>query len=250
MYPSMGLYINHPGVFMNTGKLVEPNQVEFKRDHLSELFEQHLAYTQNLQEKVSHMSNSQQHWNQQQLRQWGSFDLRLGELKQQVINSIERLEAQNQKIEQTMYHEQQANDNLFNQVNKISNSQKEIVTKFDVVEEEQKGIIDILNELTVVNDAMMKRLEQVTSMSEQMNGKMEEQYQLNEQIINQISSLKDSQNEVLNRVDSHEGLMEKIMRQIDHLREIVYERSSFLEEKVEKIYQNSSAYFQKLKNGI
>ncbi|MFP3919671.1 hypothetical protein U5N28_17860 [Lysinibacillus telephonicus] len=246
----MGIYINHPGVYMNDNELVEPNQMEFKRDYLSDMLEQHRASIQTVHQKVSRIQNSQLQWNQQQLMKWGSFDLRFSELKNQVKNSIVKVEAQNLKFEQILNHEQQINDSLSNQVNSISNSQKEIVKNHALMEDKQREVIELLKELAVINEAMMKRIEQVAFMNEQMKEKLDEQYQLNDQMVSQVSYIEESQKDVLNRVDCNEGLMEKIIRQIDHLRTILFERSNFIEEKIEKVYQNSSDYIEKLKNGI
>lgn len=132
---------------MNDNELVEPNQMEFKRDYLSDMLEQHRASIQTVHQKVSRIQNSQLQWNQQQLMKWGSFDLRFSELKNQVKNSIEKVEAQNLKFEQILNHEQQINDSLSNQVNSISNSQKEIVKNHALMEDKQREVIELFKRI-------------------------------------------------------------------------------------------------------
>ncbi|QCR32646.1 hypothetical protein [Lysinibacillus sp. SGAir0095] len=256
----MAIYINkeHPGVFCNTETVPEPNQVEFRRDYLSELIEQQLVENRKLQHSFVHMQLSQNDWNQHQSIQYKKLDKRINELKElqehqeamehQVIDWLEKIEDQNNIMQQTINYDQRIHNDLLHQVNEINQSQKGIVSQIHHVEIEHKEIVKILEEFTSMNKVLISRVEQVMSANEKVEQHMEAQNTVNQQILDQITSVDETQKDVLSRVDDHEGLMEKILRQVDHLRSILFERTNFIEEKLEKVIQSSADYFQKIKN--
>ena len=244
-------------MYCNTQPIQEPNQVEFRRDYLSELMEQQIVESQRLQQSFMNMQLSQNDWNLNQAVQYRNLDRRIYELTElqeyqeamehQVIDWLEKIEDQNNIIQKTINYDRHFHNDLLQQVNTISQSQKEMVSHILSVEDEQKQVVKILADYTSMNEAFFSRLEQVLSANEKIEGYMEEQSTLNHQMVDQMTSIEVAQKDVLSRVDNHEGLMEKILRQVDHLRSILFERTNFIEEKVEKVLQNSAAYFHKIK---
>lgn len=253
----MAIYINkeHPGVFCNSERIPEPNQVEFRRDYLSELIEQQILDNRKLRHSFVHMQYSQNDWNQHQAMQNKQLNKRLNALKElqqqqeamehKVIDWLEKIEDQNSILQQTVNYDQRIQNDLAQQVNEMSQSQKIAVNQLNDIGAEHKEIVKLLADFTLMNEAFMSRLEQVVLANEKIETQVEGQSSFNEQLANYLASIEDSQKDVLSRVDNHEGLLEKVIRQIDHLRAIVFERSSYLEEKVEKALQSSAAYLQK-----
>ncbi|MFL0506234.1 hypothetical protein ACH0B5_10825 [Ureibacillus sp. 179-F W5.1 NHS] len=254
----MGLYINnkeHPRVFSQSNHLVEPNQVEFKRDYLSELIEQQVNATRNLQFSLNQIHYSQNDWNEHQTNQLRKLNGRLDELRefqhhqktldQQVDIRLENIENQHRTLNESILQEQHIHQDLFDQVNAINYSQKEIVSRIDVLNDEYKEIVTILKDYSAINEALITRLETVAMTKEKLEEQIQAHSEHNQQLVHQMTFIEEAQKDVLDRVDNNEGLIEKVMRQIDHLRSILFERTNDLEEKIEKVLQNSVTFFKK-----
>lgn len=254
----MGLYINnkeHPRVFSQSNHLVEPNQVKFKRDYLSELIEQQVNATRNLQFSLNQIQYSQNDWNEHQSNQLRNLNGRIDELRDfqqhqqsvehQVESRLENIENQNRTLNESILHEQHFHQDLFHQVNAINYSQKEIVNRIDVLDDEYKEIVTILKDYSAMNEALISRLETVAMTKEKLEEQIQANSEHNQQLVNQMTFIEEAQKDVLDRVDNNEGLIEKVMRQIDHLRSILFERTNDLEEKLEKVLQNSVTFFKK-----
>lgn len=239
----MALFMNqsqHPGVYMNTGKLIEPNQEEFRKDYLTELLEEQQASNKSIHQAINSLRNSHKQLNQGQLSKWKEVNNRLTELKElhshhekkevELREWLKKLQISNDSFRKTMKNEHQAINNLMNQIDSIHRSHGELSNQ--------------LNHLEAANDGVVNQLEQVGLTSEQLISKIDEQWTLSQQMAQQISTIENNQIKVLHQVDNQEGIMEKIIHQIDNVRFILFERTNFLDNKIEKVIE----YIQKIKN--
>ncbi|MDN4493550.1 hypothetical protein [Ureibacillus aquaedulcis] len=127
----MAIYINkeHPGVFCNNQPIPEPNQVEYRRDYLSEVINQQMIENRKLQQSFVHMQLSQNDWNQHQAIQYKKLNKRFNELRvlqeqqeameHRVIDWLEKIEDQNSILQQTINYDQRIQNELLQQVNQI-----------------------------------------------------------------------------------------------------------------------------------
>src|SRR5690606_14646716 len=104
----------------------------------------------------------------------------------------------NQQLEQT----------LSGEVNGISFSQREVVTRVDVIADEQHSIVDLLHEFEVLNNAMLKRIEELVMNNDVMQGKLDKQIEVNEQLLAKIAQIEQSQQTVVEHVENNGGLIE------------------------------------------
>lgn len=237
----MGLFMNdqqHPGLFKNSGRLVDNNQEEYRSDYFSEVIREQQTANQLIQRTIQALKNAQNRSNQRQIQDWKTVDKQLGELKElhsqheqiekQVMDWLQKLEARHTELHVTVTDEQLGIQNIIDQINTIRQSQ--------VALEQQ------LQQITGTNDDVVNQLQQMGKTNEQLVEKLNAQHTIQQTIVNQISNIEASQTELAHRVDSQEGLMDKGLRQLDHLRSILYERTHYLEDKIEKV----SDFFTKI----
>ena len=251
----MGLFMNdqqHPGLFKNSGRLVDNNQAEYRSDYFSEIIREQQTANQLIQRTIQALKNAQNRANQRQIQDWKTVDKQFIELKElhsqheqiekQVMDWLQKLEARHTELHVTVTDEQLGIQNLINQVNDIRQSQTALETQLLQITGTNDDIVQRLDHYNAVNDDVANQLQQMGRTNEQLVEKLNEQHTMQQTIANQMSTIEASQNELANHVDSQEGLMNKVLRQLDHLRSILYERTHFLEDKIEKV----SEYFNKI----
>lgn len=227
----MGLFINmdkHPDVYKNNGRIIESNQVFFKKNHLSELVEEQRNANETLQQSFNELKDLFEKQGNKQANQWKYFGNRLYELKKgnlqhekvesHVMEWLMKLDEKNSILQMTLENELIIKNEFMDHMNNINHSNQEVVN----------------------------RLTKVGFSNEQLDIKVNEQLDLQKQMSQKISQQEETQNEVLKRLDNQEALTEKISRQIDNFRSILFERTNFLVEKIEKGFNHTTLYFTKL----
>lgn len=226
----MGLYINndkHGGIYKNDGKINEPNQSYYKRDHFAELVNGQLKVNESLEHSIHGLKTLHQQQENSQDNKWKEISKRLNELKEfnlthekdkgYVMERLRNLESESKKLQVTVENERLSEQEVLDQINNLTQSNLEIVDQLEEYGMEHK----------------------------EFNAKMGDHFDLQKQISDQITKQKDTQDKVLSRIENQEALTEKITRQIDYFRSILFERTNFLAEKIENGYQHTSSYITK-----
>ncbi|WP_404451544.1 hypothetical protein LG329_14565 [Virgibacillus necropolis] len=221
----------HGNLFKNEGKIKEPNQSYFKRDHFAELVNGQLKVNESIQHSIHGLKTLHQQQENSQMAKWMEISKRLNELKAfnlthekdkgYVVERLKNLEEENKKLQVIVEDERLSEREMLSQINSLCQSNQEIV---DQLEDYNLG-------------------------QQEVKTKMSEQFDLQQQMSDQLSKQEENRDEVLSRLENQEALTEKITRQIDYFRSILFERTNYLAEKIENGYQHTSSYINKLVTG-
>jgi hypothetical protein len=181
----MGLFINmdkHPDVYKNNGRIIESNQVFFKKNHLSELVEEQRNANETLQQSFNELKDLFEKQGNKQANQWKYFGNRLYELKKgnlqhekvesHVMEWLMKLDEKNSILQMTLENELIIKNEFMDHMNNINHSNQEVVN----------------------------RLTKVGFSNEQLDIKVNEQLDLQKQMSQKISQQEETQNEVLKRL--------------------------------------------------
>ncbi|WP_067729504.1 hypothetical protein [Oceanobacillus damuensis] len=219
----MGLYFNdsaNVNLYKNGGKLQEPNQGFYIRNHVSEFMKEQQRMNKLLQQSLFEVS---QRYEQQQYKsdsRWESVGSQLKELR-----------------EMNEQHEVMENQ-VTNQLKKLEANHQNLVVLLEQDRVSDKQVVEHLNQLTISQEEIGKLLDSVAQANMQLDIRMEEQAE-------QLTSQGTSNAEVTKRLDNQEAIMEKITRQMDYFRSLLFERTNYLSEKIEQ----TSAYILSLLSG-
>lgn len=230
----MGLFINHnehPKVFKNNGKILEPNQGYFHKDNFADMIHEQKEINQSLTNafhEIKSMYHRQQHAN---ASKWKNIGDQL-----QALNKRER---EHEKFEhQTM--------EWLAKLERNNQQLQHILENEDTMKKEVAGKVESLNESS---RDIVERLAAYESINQKMTQKVNELAEMNRGMAERVAGQDKAQEEMLDRLENQEALMEKFHRQISEFRSILFERSSFLAEKIEDSYNLTSSYFYKLVSG-
>ena len=73
----MGLFMKddeHPGLFKNSGRLIDNNQTDFSSDYLSDIIKDQQTSNQLIQRTIQALKNAQNRSNQRQITEWKTLD--------------------------------------------------------------------------------------------------------------------------------------------------------------------------------
>lgn len=227
----MGLFINndkHGDIYKNEGKINEPNQGFYKRDHFEELVKGQLEVNESLNHSIYGLKSLYEKQENVQVNKWEEIGNRLNELKvinlqhekdqNYVVEQLKGLESENKKVQVSLENERLSEQKLMKQIDGLNQSNQGIINQLEVYSTDNK----------------------------EFKSRVDEQYALQKQMADHVSKQEDKQDEVLSRLESQEALTEKITRQIEYFRTILFERTNYLAEKIESGYHHTSSYIANL----
>lgn len=230
----MGLFINsdrYPDVFNNKESMIEPNQVVYRTDLVTEWLSEQRRAQESLNNRLTDFEKQTRQQNHTYMNQGRMITHRFEELtknnarhqrfEMDVLASIKKLNTKNNTIQTLLTNGRSLNMEFITQMNRLNESSKEIT--------EQLGNFDVINE--------------------HFSKSMAAQNTNYEQLEQQIIKLENAQAALLSRFDRQEGLIEKVVRQVDHIRSVIFERSHFIVGKIEKMNKLTSSHRAKRKTG-
>src|SRR5699024_10472196 len=230
----MGLFINnsdHPNVFKNNGKILEPNQNYFHKDNFSEMINEQKELNQSLSNAFHEIKTLYHSQQQANASKWKHVADQLQTLKErerehesferQAMEWLAKLDRNNQQLQHIIENEDTMKKDVAGRIESLDASSRQIVERLAAYEAANQDIIRQINELADLNRQMSERVTEHDSAQENM----------------------------LDRLENQEALMEKVHRQISEFRSILFERSSYLAEKIEDSYNLTSSYVYKLMRG-
>ncbi|SFD69976.1 hypothetical protein SAMN05216238_103208 [Lentibacillus persicus] len=227
----MGLFINqheHPYVFKNSGKILEPNQGYFHKDNFQEMLNDQKAINQKLADAFQEVK--QLHHRQQQVNA-GKWKHVSDELR-----AIRKREEKHDVFE----------DEVMKQLAKLARNGtqlQQLVEKEDIMKKDVADRVESLNESSM---EIMEQLRTYDAANTKLIDEMNALAERNKEMAEQIDKQDQAQKNTLERLENQEALMEKVHRQISEFRAILFERSSYIAEKIEDSYNLTSSYVYKL----
>lgn len=230
----MGLFINnsdHPNVFKNNGKILEPNQDYFHKDNFSEMINEQKEINQTLSNAFSELKTFYHQNQQANASKWKNIGDQLQALRnrerehetfeRQAMEWLARLDRNNQQLQHIIEHE--------------NTMKKDVAGKVESLNASSQKIVERLTAYETFNDELSRQMKELGD--------------LNRQVSEHVTKQDHVQENVLDRMESQGALLEKVHRQISEFRSILFERSSYLAEKIEDSYNLTSSYFFKLVSG-
>src|SRR5690625_2006621 len=151
----MGLFMNseqHHGMYRNLGKINEPNQTTFRRDHLVELLKEQQKMNNSLQKSMLKLGILNEQRDQKQLDAWQEVSNHLSRVEKakhqqesQIMEQLITLTDENKKLQMMMENERifdieivnqmkqhsLNNEKLSQQIIEQKDSQQEVLTRLD-----------------------------------------------------------------------------------------------------------------------
>ncbi|WP_010531329.1 hypothetical protein [Lentibacillus jeotgali] len=230
----MGLFINHnehPKVFKNDSKILEPNQGYFHKDNFADMLNEQKEINQSLTNafhEIKTLHYRQQHANASKWKNIGDQLQALNDrehehqtFEHQAMEWLATLDKNNQKLQHILENE--------------DTMRKEVAGQVETLNEFSRDIVERLAAYEVVNQETAQQMNELAAMNREM--------------ADRVAGQDKAQEEMVDRLESQEALMEKVQRQISEFRSILFERSSYLAEKIEDSYNLTSSYFYKLVSG-
>ncbi|WP_249869525.1 hypothetical protein [Oceanobacillus saliphilus] len=226
----MGLYMNdsiHQNLYKNDGKIKEPNQGYFVKNHLSEMIHEQQQINKLLQRSLHEISQRYEQQEYKNTSRWEKIGSQLAELR--------KMNEQHEVME----------NQVSSQLKKLDADYQRLDLIFDEDRLSGEKAMEKLSQLTASQEIFRGILEDISRTNEQLDLKIEEQTNQQKQLSEQMAAQDTSNDEVTKRLDNQEALMEKLVRQMDYFRSLVFERTNYLSEKIEQ----TSSYILSLISG-
>ena len=230
----MGLFINHdhhPNVFKNQENVHAINQAFVKYNSLTELLNEQQKANMELMRSLAELESR---YEQQEIAQKGQWKQLKYEIKDVKVNNFHHVEFENQLVQRLKL------------LDKKSSHLQEIVEKENPV---TKSILEEINSLSNSNREIADRLKENEASNQGLSAQLNEQMNLQKEITEKLSIHEEHQVDVLKRLDKQEALTEKISRQLNHIRSIIFERTNYLAMKLEDGYKLTASHVYKLMQG-
>lgn len=261
----MGLYINnreHPGVFRNTNHLVEPNQVEFLRDSITDFIEEQLDSNQSLKQAFKVLSDTQNRLSQQQSRRWQDIEERLVELKyltsrheqleHDVIDWLEKLDTQNTTLHSMMDHEQLEKKKLVQTVKEtkaayekvIQQLEHDVINRFGQLENQNTALYEMAKQEQHERQCLMGKVEKIELAHEELMEQLGQFETTKEEIVNRLDQFTEYKQEVVQRLEQISTVNEEVLTGIDKQ----HERQEELVNQLSKIEENQQEVLTRVDN--
>ena len=231
----MGLFINkkeHLGLYKDEEVKPVSNQATFHSDSFTEaVVEQRQAF-ELLNEKHKELQKQMRKHSRIQTDRWQSTGMQLEEIiekqlqqnefKTNVIESIQRLDQLNEKLQNEIEDKRRLNEELVLKIESLNHSNNEISERLEKVDNDQAKLL--------------------TRMDTQIEQQINFSKVLEEQTI--------LQHEMSEQLNQHEGLLEKFSHQLNFLKSVLFERTHFIAEKIDNGYEMTTTYFNKWKDKV
>jgi len=244
----VGLYINkkgQPNVYKNNDGLSTTNQDYIRRNYFKELLHEQQKTNRELTNTIAELQSQYRQHKKTQSSQWNSVKRQIHylnvsnqqqtEIDGKILQQLDTLDVKNTDLQQALSEESLLTQSLLNQIERLSESNKEISDRLEKAE--------------VANENLSQQLSEQNVLQKEVIEKIASQSALQNDVVEKLSNQEEFQTEVLKRLDSQEALTEKIFRQINHIRSILFERTNYLATKIEDGYKLTSSYVYKLMTG-
>lgn len=231
----MGLFINkkeHLGLYKDEEVKPVSNQTIFRSDSFTEAAEEQRQAFKVLNEKHSELQKQLRKHRSIQTDRWITTGIQLEEIienqaqqihfKTNVIESIQRLDHLNEKLQNEIEAKRKLNEYLVLKIENLNRSNNEIAERLEKVDNDQAALL--------------------TRMDTQIEQQMNFSKVLEEQTI--------VQNEMSEQLNQHEGLLDKFSHQLNFLKSVLFERTHFIAEKIDDGHKLTTAYLNKLKDKV
>jgi len=232
---TMALFINtggHPGVFGNAKDISGNNQSFYRKDHVSELIKEQENINNTLLQSLKKLTLIQKQQGRQQNQLWKEatelqhkefkkHQLEQSRFENNVLAAMSGLNEQNKDIQTTLENDQLSNQDLFNNISALNES----------------------------NHYTAKALQQYESYHNKISDQINYMLQLQADTEHQIDEQYNQHIKMNERLENQEALTEKTIRQLDQLRANLFERTNYLVDRVEESYHLTSTYIYELLKG-
>ena len=196
----MGLFMNseqHHGMYRNLGKINEPNQTTFRRDHLVELLKEQQKMNNSLQKSMLKLGILNEQRDQKQLDAWQEVSNHLSRVEKakhqqesQIMEQLITLTDENKKLQMMMENERIFDIEIINQMKQHSLNNEKLSQQIIEQKESQQEVLTRLDSQEALTEKALRQIGNLrSSLFERTNylaEKIEDSYQLTSSYLYQL----------------------------------------------------------------
>ncbi|RTR28769.1 hypothetical protein EKG37_16245 [Robertmurraya yapensis] len=227
----MGLY-QDPKVKPKVFHAIEnsPNQKEFKRSYLQDIFEGQATINKSLAKSVKQVRHFMKTTRESQNNQM-----------EEVINKLKQQEELDSQVLHFIQQQEQITESLLQRLEFLEKNNVAILEKIEA----DGFLTQAILKQQAVQDTILSKIADKLDENEAISNQLKKQDEVYDEFASKLNLQEVFHNTVMERLDQQEGLIKKINGEIDHLRSVIYERASHIVESLEANFQRITSPIQR-----